>query len=240
MPKTTDPVTQFIEGQEKDGSKFISDYEVLPWEKDADREIACRWGVDYIEPVDKLFWRVKLLQGWQKVSSSSYWTKLLDDRGLKRASIFYKAAFYDREAFLSAHVRFSQSQDYRQDDFIRFVVTDIGRDVVVFKGTPIYHAVSSDGILGATDLRDFYSLPVPSDDNGGSFFSEVLPLSSSDRILTLNEFYQEFHDRNITNHQTIRAAKALAQKSVSAWFEAVELPQNTDLWWGADYDFPAV
>ena len=28
------------------------------------------------------------------------WSDLLDDKGVKRGSIFYKAAFYDRSAFL--------------------------------------------------------------------------------------------------------------------------------------------
>lgn len=52
-------------------------------------------------PGDKLFCSATLPKGWRKQGSDhDMWSYLLDDKGQKRASIFYKAAFYDRDAFI--------------------------------------------------------------------------------------------------------------------------------------------
>jgi hypothetical protein len=52
---------------------------------------------------DNLFFDVTLPTGWKIVpqKGSSYWSDLVDDKEKKVASIFYKAAFYDRDAFLN-------------------------------------------------------------------------------------------------------------------------------------------
>ena len=50
---------------------------------------------------DDLFTDVKLPQGWRiQPTNHSMWSDLLDEAGVKRAAIFYKAAFYDRSAFI--------------------------------------------------------------------------------------------------------------------------------------------
>jgi hypothetical protein len=50
---------------------------------------------------DPLFVDVTLPAGWKIVPTEhSMWSDLVDDAGVKRASIFYKAAFYDRVAFI--------------------------------------------------------------------------------------------------------------------------------------------
>lgn len=56
------------------------------------------------EPVegDPLFRRATLPPGWSREGSEhAMWSYLLDEQGRRRCSIFYKAAFYDRDAFLS-------------------------------------------------------------------------------------------------------------------------------------------
>jgi hypothetical protein len=51
---------------------------------------------------DPLFCRVELPAGWKKVATDhAMWSHLVDDHGRVRGKIFYKAAFYDRSAFLS-------------------------------------------------------------------------------------------------------------------------------------------
>ena len=63
-----------------------------------------------INKSDELFVEVKMLKGWHKKSTAhSMWSDLVDDKGRKRASIFYKAAFYDREAYIYFENRFSVS-----------------------------------------------------------------------------------------------------------------------------------
>lgn len=58
-------------------------------------------GFVFGEPIDDLFVSVTFPAGWsKKATDHSMWSDLLDDQGRKRGSIFYKAAFYDRRAFM--------------------------------------------------------------------------------------------------------------------------------------------
>lgn len=61
---------------------------------------------------DKLFTRVEMPEGFKIVSNSSLWSKLVDAQGRERASMFYKAAFYDRDAFISACLRFTIGSEF--------------------------------------------------------------------------------------------------------------------------------
>jgi hypothetical protein len=76
-------------------------------------------GVKFLGPVegDEMFQYVEFPQGWKKVATDhSMWSDLLDDKGRERASIFYKAAFYDRSAHMSLSCRFGVSFDYDRFD----------------------------------------------------------------------------------------------------------------------------
>jgi len=72
-------------------------------------------------PKGELFIKVELPKGWSiKPTSHSMWSNLIDDKGRERASIFYKAAFYDRDAHLSFNRRFRISgkiADYDEKQF---------------------------------------------------------------------------------------------------------------------------
>jgi hypothetical protein len=58
-------------------------------------------GFVFGEPLDDLFLNVTFPPGWSKEATDhSMWSDLLDETGKKRGSIFYKAAFYDRRAFM--------------------------------------------------------------------------------------------------------------------------------------------
>ena len=51
---------------------------------------------------DDLFVDVILPNGWSKVNTDHpLWSKLIDDKNRVRATIFYKSAFYDRDAFIN-------------------------------------------------------------------------------------------------------------------------------------------
>lgn len=57
---------------------------------------------------DKLFLDVELPIGWQiKNTDHSMWNELVDDKGRVRATFFYKAAFYDRDAFINFDRRYN-------------------------------------------------------------------------------------------------------------------------------------
>lgn len=63
---------------------------------------------------DELFRWAMLPNGWKREATDhSMWSKIVDDQGRERISIFYKAAFYDRDAFMRLTPRYST--DYRND-----------------------------------------------------------------------------------------------------------------------------
>ena len=56
---------------------------------------------------DSLFREAKLPKGWEKKPTDhSLWTDLVDNKGRKRASIMYKAAFHDRDAGITFSCRY--------------------------------------------------------------------------------------------------------------------------------------
>ena len=67
-----------------------------------------RMGIKIIEEYDDLFYSVELPEGWEiKGTDHSLWSTVTDDKGRKRISVFYKGAFYDREAFSNFLQRYS-------------------------------------------------------------------------------------------------------------------------------------
>lgn len=95
-------VGDFITMLEKMGQVGFVASETLPIEcNGCKREDFEAMGIVYGNPVDRLFVEVKLPEGWKKVATDhDMWTDLVDDKGVKRAAIFYKASFYDERAFI--------------------------------------------------------------------------------------------------------------------------------------------
>ncbi len=92
-----------IERQEKRGQEKFVGSETLPKKfnrgKQSDLESL---GVVFGDDFDDLFIFVTLPDGWRKEPTDhSMWSKLVDNEGVEIASIFYKAAFYDRDAFIN-------------------------------------------------------------------------------------------------------------------------------------------
>ena len=66
-----------------------------------------KMGIEVIDEADDLFWNVKLPEGWKiKPTSHSMWNELRDAKNRIRFKFFYKAAFYDRDAFSNFQTRF--------------------------------------------------------------------------------------------------------------------------------------
>ncbi len=83
--------------------------------------------------IDELFMQAELPPGWTKVASEhSMHSKLIDENGCERASVFYKAAFYDRRADITFNRRFSIAVDYAtrgSNLFNRVYVVDRGSEI---------------------------------------------------------------------------------------------------------------
>lgn len=106
------------------------------------KEMYEKVGIEIICENDDLFYQVKLPEGWKvEATDHSMWNSVKDDKGRERISFFYKAAFYDRNAFSNFTKRYGYSvmpfDDYKSD--IEFderiskpwhgIITDCGKEI---------------------------------------------------------------------------------------------------------------
>lgn len=106
-----------IEKMEAEGQKQLVESASLPIkinnhgaDKERDHQAMVRWGIVFGKPEkgEKLFVQATLPANWKKVPTDhSMWSHVVDDKGRERISIFYKAAFYDREAFMNVQPRYA-------------------------------------------------------------------------------------------------------------------------------------
>ncbi len=93
-----------IEDQEARGQQQLVESPQLPTDCRGDiRKALEAAGVLFGPPMedDPIFCRATLPAGWKKrATEHSMWSELVDQDGEVRAAIFYKAAFYDRSAFM--------------------------------------------------------------------------------------------------------------------------------------------
>lgn len=76
-----------------------------------------KMGIFIVGEYDDLFYNVQLPNGWKiKAKDHSMWNDLFDDKDRKRASFFYKAAFYDRRASINFKTRFHVCVEHTADD----------------------------------------------------------------------------------------------------------------------------
>lgn len=101
----------YITGMEARGQREVVNSEVLPaeilgdWNKSnaEKREAFEELGFEFGETAeDGLFVRATLPEGWTREGSEhAMWSFVVDERGIPRVAVFYKAAFYDRKAHMS-------------------------------------------------------------------------------------------------------------------------------------------
>lgn len=100
-----------IEAQEKRGQLEQARKQTLPIL--CPREEFEALGFVFGRNVDELFVEATFPAGWKKAPTEhSMWSDIVDGKGRKRGSIFYKAAFYDRSAHAHLERRFAVSSDY--------------------------------------------------------------------------------------------------------------------------------
>jgi hypothetical protein len=92
-----------IEAQERAGQTQLVHSDRLPTDLRSPREEFEAVGFAFGEPDsrDPMFAPATLPDGWKREGSDhAMWSYILDQYGRRRASIFYKAAFYDRSAHM--------------------------------------------------------------------------------------------------------------------------------------------
>lgn len=91
-----------IEAAEARGQRELVNSEVIP-AKGSDDLAALGFKLGDPVPGDSLFRYATLPDGWKRQPSDhSMWSHVVDELGRKRVAMFYKAAFYDRDAFCRA------------------------------------------------------------------------------------------------------------------------------------------
>ena len=102
-----------IERQEAAGqAKLAKSADRLPLDINYPRgvthaQVADATGIKFGNVVDKIFIEATLPDGWKIVPTShAMWSDLVDDKGQRRAGIFYKAAFYDYNAHINFECRY--------------------------------------------------------------------------------------------------------------------------------------
>lgn len=126
--------SQAIMNQEARGQTQLVNSEALPIKFNfCQKDQFEAMGIVFGDPIDDLFVNATLPEGWKKERTDhSMWSKIVDDKGRERASIFYKAAFYDRDAFMNIAQRFllrtepvnGYGENYNRDDPNVIAVTD--------------------------------------------------------------------------------------------------------------------
>ncbi len=101
----SDGPSGYIEGMERDGQRQLINSDRLPTRilhsTQADFE-AAGFVFGDVDKCDRMFRQVTLPAGWKRRGSEhAMWSYIDDEQGRERVSIFYKAAFYDRDAFMS-------------------------------------------------------------------------------------------------------------------------------------------
>lgn len=140
-----------IEAQEMDGQQEMIATSVMPRLLRPTRQAYDDLGFAFGKPLDDLFVEAALPEGWAKVATDhAMWSDLVDGQGRKRGSIFYKAAFYDKQADARLTSRYSVSEKEVEGDetMSRIVVWDAGED------KPVHEA----GTAGRSDYAEIRKL----------------------------------------------------------------------------------
>ena len=151
-----------IENQEKRGQRMVVEYHRLPkatnhcsgYHKHDDFEFTKaqyeKMGIKVIDEYDDMFWNVQLPDGWKiEATSHPLWNDLIDDKGRKRASFFYKAAFYDRDAFINFETRYTIRVDHTAD------YAEVGYEAWC-KSPTIGHVKDCGEIIYSTTAKDSF------------------------------------------------------------------------------------
>jgi len=170
----TGDASNAILAQEAQGQRELVNSEVLPTDMghgDHDTQATLEAaGVKFLGVVegDDMFQRVELPEGWKKVATShSMHSDLVDDKGRKRAGIFYKAAFYDRSAHMNLATRFNTRRDYEKQEVEGVAVA------YVMDGDEIVHTTAL--IELPDDKREQYDVARQADHAAATWLNENHP-----------------------------------------------------------------
>ncbi len=156
-----DALPGMIEASEVRGQRELVKSTLLPSNMNRQRELFERMGFKFGEVVkdDPLFIHAELPPGWKKHGTDhAMWSEIVDERGAKRVGVFYKAAFYDRDAFMRLNGRYKIDAPWDADDY-QTVATATAKVVDLKTGNLLHEAegnrdVTRDGGPAVSDAED--------------------------------------------------------------------------------------
>jgi hypothetical protein len=93
-----------IEASELNGQRELVGSTRLPVDTDEgdDAYISLGFAFRPADPDDPIFRESRSPEGWTRRAADNHamWSYIVDEHGVDRVAIFYKAAFYDRRAFM--------------------------------------------------------------------------------------------------------------------------------------------
>jgi hypothetical protein len=137
-----DGLPGMIEASERRGQAQLVSSTLLPSDMSGQRELFEKFGFKFGERVkyDPMFIHAELPAGWSKKETDhSMWSKIVDERGVDRVAVFYKAAFYDRSAHMYLECRYNidvtYDGDYSKAKEATAKVLDLKKGTVLFEET---------------------------------------------------------------------------------------------------------
>lgn len=231
--------------QKKSGQTAIIYNTLLP--KKGDWELLSKIGVTKNPESEdnSLFVKASLPKGWKIIpeKSSSYYTYLVDDKGLRRASIFFKNAFYDRDAFFACFNRFSIStetsvwdDDTENTRMVRCKIFDHGRNNTIYLSPYGTLVIFPNGEFGLEVENEFF------------FYSNNEWAKSEEKgipVIGDPEYLHKLMD-TVTYQNSlknvIRQEKEMFVSICHKWLSLNGINDIDDetLYWSQEFDFPSI
>lgn len=96
----TGDASEGLETVERNEQRRARNACMLPRDMKPSKEVYEALGFTFEDVDDDVLYQASLPEGWTLKSDGGYWTDLLDEKGRKRGSYFYKGAFYDRNGHM--------------------------------------------------------------------------------------------------------------------------------------------
>lgn len=230
--------SEAIEAGEKRGQQAAIASQRLPKNARGHWPVLESWGVIRTADIDDLFCDAILPNGWRvRATDHSMWNELIDQRGLVRSTYFYKASFYDRDAFMNVidrrFVGGDVSWKYPQDKVFKApVIKDLGRNVVIETLPLMNYAVDVNNGLGVVFDGMFCCCAMG--DYSNAMFNLQIQRPSSVRVISNREFYDNWHHKGDGEFPTIYAADRLAKDEVERMLRKYPCDFSQ---WSEDHDY---
>ena len=111
----------------------------LPRSMHPSKDVFENIGFSFEEIDDELLYQGTLPEGWKLEKSDFYYANIIDEKGRKRGTIFYKSSFYDREAEMKLYRKYNVAWKYieyaRDGMLMEIFVEDFEHNVLTVIGT---------------------------------------------------------------------------------------------------------